>query len=45
VPAAGRGPGGRARGLSLLGRGTRALDAEMPHWIAGVLIRMAAEPA
>ena len=43
VPAAGRAD--RARGPVLPGRGTRGRNAQTPHRIAGVLIRMAAEPA
>src|SRR6185437_6369541 len=42
VPGAGRAD--RARGPVLPGRGTRARNVQTPHRIAGVLIRMAAEP-
>src|SRR2546429_286379 len=42
VPAAG--PADRDGGPVLPGRGTRAWSAETPHRVAGVLIRMAAEP-
>jgi hypothetical protein len=42
VPAAGRAD--RARGPVRPGRGTRARNAQTPHRIAGVLIRMIAGP-
>ncbi|HEX3309499.1 MAG TPA: hypothetical protein VHS32_24890 [Streptosporangiaceae bacterium] len=42
VPGAGRAD--RDRGPVLPGRGTRARNAQMPHRIAGVLIRVAARP-
>ena len=43
VPAAGRAD--RDRGPVLPGHGIRARSAQTPRRIAGVLIRMAAEPA